>query len=107
VSVEFGASLPPVVSSSDAGFSHLVQSHSTFDEKPLDDLFSFDQFPDNHVEQSSHLVDPTTDFFTSSFYAGHSQNPYGLSDTFDAKHFDLQTASGATHVSDEALAAEV
>ena len=48
-----------------------------------------------------------TDFFSSAIFE-HASNPYGLSDQFDCKSFDLQTASGATlFVSDEALAAEI
>ncbi|KAF2241630.1 hypothetical protein BU26DRAFT_440549 [Trematosphaeria pertusa] len=78
---------------------------------PIDSLFDFDQFPDTTnnntvVDSASGLVD--TDVFFSSAIFGQADllHPYGLSDPLDAKHFDLQTASGATLVSDEALAAE-
>ena len=94
------------VSTSDSGLPHLIQPHAPVtNDKPLDDLFAFDAFPDNHVDQSVGLVE--SDFFTSSFFDASATNPYGLSDSFDAKSFDLQTASGATNVSDEALAAEI
>jgi transcriptional activator HAC1 len=58
------------------------------------------------VDQPASLAD-STEFFAQSFFEPPAVNPYGLSDAYDAKHLDLQTASGATHVSDEALAAEV
>ncbi|KAJ4377635.1 transcription factor that binds to CRE motif [Neocucurbitaria cava] len=86
-----------------------------FDEKPvvLDNLFDFDQFPEGSpsaacVEPTTGLADPSSvDFFGSALF-GHSSSsiPYGFPDGFDAKFSDLQSASGATIVSDEVLAAE-
>ncbi|KAF2133166.1 hypothetical protein P153DRAFT_282681 [Dothidotthia symphoricarpi CBS 119687] len=80
-----------------------------FDEKPqMENLFDFDQFPEApaSMEPSTGLPD-SVDFFGSAF-TGHNSNPfpYGFSDGFDAKFSDLQSASGATFVSDEALAAD-
>ncbi|KAL5120598.1 transcription factor that binds to CRE motif [Pleosporales sp. CAS-2024a] len=101
---------------SDLGLSHLIQSHSTEDEKPivLDNLFDFDQFPEasSSLEQSQQptfgMVDSHVDLFGGSLVGyGHSSNPFGFPDGFDAKFSDLQSASGATFVSDEALAAEL
>ncbi|KAH7380663.1 hypothetical protein BKA66DRAFT_442208 [Pyrenochaeta sp. MPI-SDFR-AT-0127] len=87
-----------------------------FDEKPvvLDNLFDFDQFPEGSSTAPS--MEPTTgladscsvDFFGSALFShGSSSIPYGFPDGFDAKFSDLQSASGATYVSDEALAAEL
>lgn len=89
----------------------------------MDDLFNFDQFPEqnnngnnmsmnlnalsninNADSASAHLDAP--DFFTDSFFDGTASNPYGLSDPYDTKCFDLQTTSGATNVSDGVIASE-
>ncbi|KAF1842463.1 uncharacterized protein K460DRAFT_420370 [Cucurbitaria berberidis CBS 394.84] len=87
-----------------------------FDEKPvvLDNLFDFSQFPEGSpsaacMEPTTGLADPSSvDFFGSALF-GHSSSStsYGFPDGFDAKFSDLQSASGATFVSDEALAAEL
>ncbi|KAF2115871.1 hypothetical protein BDV96DRAFT_646048 [Lophiotrema nucula] len=93
----------------DISFPYTLQSHTqhAVDEKPLDSLFDFDQFPENHVESVSGLVDHN-DFFAGHIFHDTHANPYGLSDNFGARHFDLQTDSGAAYnASDEALAAEV
>ncbi|KAF2019633.1 hypothetical protein BU24DRAFT_386643 [Aaosphaeria arxii CBS 175.79] len=92
----------------DAGLSYSFQPHMpSFDDKPLDDLFSFDSFPETQLEQSATSLVDSSDFFTGSLFDAHTSNPYGLSDAFDTKHhFDLQTASGAALTAcDEALAA--
>jgi transcriptional activator HAC1 len=102
VSVELGAALPAIVTSSDAGFPYSLQPH--FDEKPLESLFDFDQFPEN---QESISMDDPTDFFNSAIFE-HSSNSYNLTDQFDVKSFDLQTASGAaTYACDGVLAVEI
>ena len=80
-------------------------SQPTMDEKPLESLFDFDQFPENNT--ISGLVDHSDFFHQNVFDDAHTANPYGLSDQFSARHFDLQTDSGATLVSDGSLAAEV
>ncbi|OAL43289.1 hypothetical protein IQ07DRAFT_650353 [Pyrenochaeta sp. DS3sAY3a] len=80
----------------------------------LDNLFDFDQFPEGTstatcLEPTISMADPSSvDFFGSALF-GHSSssNPYGFPDGFDAKFSDLQSASGATFVSDEVLAAEL
>ncbi|KAF2727962.1 hypothetical protein EJ04DRAFT_569916 [Polyplosphaeria fusca] len=56
-------------------------SQPTMDEKPLDSLFDFDQFPENNV---SGLVDHSDFFQQSIFHDAHTANPYGLSDQFSA-----------------------
>lgn len=100
---------------SDLGLSHFIQPHPTVDEKPvvLDNLFDFDQFPEgsSSLDQQTTfgMADSHVDLFggSSSFFGnGPSSNPFGFPDGFDAKFSDLQSASGATFVSDEALAAE-
>jgi transcriptional activator HAC1 len=106
VSVELAAEYAPAVSSTDTGFPYSLQPHTSFDEKPMDDLFNFNEFPEQSVEQSASLADSAA-LFTGSFFEDTASNPYGLSDTYDAKSFDLQTTSGATHVSDGVLAADI
>lgn len=98
------------------GLSYPLQPHTLIDEKPvvLDNLFDFDQFPEGTstatcLEPTISMADPSSvDFFGSALF-GHSSssNPYGFPDGFDAKFSDLQSASGATFVSDEVLAAEL
>ncbi|CAO2647769.1 Nn.00g086910.m01.CDS01 [Neocucurbitaria sp. VM-36] len=87
-----------------------------FDEKPvvIDNLFDFDQFPEGSpttacMESTTGLADPSSvDFFGSALFSPNSSSlPYGFPDGFDAKFSDLQSASGATYVSDEVLAAEL
>ncbi|KAL7779902.1 hypothetical protein CFE70_009920 [Pyrenophora teres f. teres 0-1] len=95
-------------------YSAAVLCDLQFDEKPaMEDLFDFDQASKrcstttSPVEPAFTMVDPSSvDFFNSNLYeqSFHS-NSYGLLDSFDAKFNDLQSASGATSVSDEALAA--
>jgi transcriptional activator HAC1 len=98
---------------SDGGLSHIVQSHPSVDEKPVvfDTLFDFDQFPEapSAMEQSTlSMADPNVDLFDTSLFGLSSHSaPFGFPDGFDAKFSDLQSASGATYVSDEALAAEL
>ncbi|KZM27152.1 sequence-specific DNA binding [Ascochyta rabiei] len=81
-----------------------------FDEKPvvLDNLFDFDQFPEGSLS-----VEPSTgmahhdDFFGAGFFGSSSTSNYhGLSDGFDAKFSDMQSASGAPFGCDEVLAAD-
>ena len=116
VSVGFGynGGLPSV--GSDLGLSHFIPPHPTVDEKPvvLDNLFDFDQFPEGStsMDQSQQpafgMADSHVDLFGGSLFGhGPSSNPFGFPDGFDAKFSDLQSASGATYVSDEALAAEL
>jgi transcriptional activator HAC1 len=98
---------------SDAGLSHYVQPHSSVDEKPvvLDNLFDFDQFPEGSPSAMEHptfgMADSHVDLFDASLF-GHGSHSasFGFPDGFDAKFSDLQSASGATSVSDEALAAD-
>lgn len=116
VSVGFGlgfSSLSPV--GGDACLSHFIQPHSPVDEKItlLDDLFDFDHFPQegspaSGLEDPFGLGDTLVDVNGSSLFnlSPHS-NPYGFPDGFDAKYSDMQSASGATYVSDEALAADL
>ncbi|KAI2474415.1 bZIP-2 multi-domain protein [Pyrenophora tritici-repentis] len=95
-------------------YSAAVLCDLQFDEKPaMEDLFDFDQASKrcstttSPVEPAFTMVDPSSvDIFNSNLYeqSFHS-NSYGLLDSFDAKFNDLQSASGATSVSDEALAA--
>jgi transcriptional activator HAC1 len=117
VSVGFGYNHGALPSAgSDLGLSHFIQPHPSVDEKPvvLDNLFDFDQFPEgsSSLEQQQptfSMADSNVDLFggSSSFFGnGPSSTLYGFSDGFDAKFSDLQSASGATFVSDEPLAAE-
>ncbi|KAF2787975.1 hypothetical protein K505DRAFT_315761 [Melanomma pulvis-pyrius CBS 109.77] len=99
------SSLQTTVASCDAGFPYNLQPHNLFDEKPLESLFDFDQFPE-HTQEPTSMGDQT-DFFSSAIFE-HSSNSYSLSDQFDVKNFDLQTAPGAAiYASDEALAVEI
>ena len=105
VSVDLGAGLSTSVSSSDMGFPYSLQPHSSIDNgKSIDSLFDFDQFPDTAVEPTTGLLDGDVFFSTSLFE--QPDTSFDQADLFDAKHFDLQTAFGATHVSDGALAEE-
>jgi len=81
------------------GFPHSFEPSHTFDENAVSDFFDLSRFDETETTQG---------FFNNSFVPQDSANPYGLGDSFDAKHFDLQTDSGATNlVSDETgLAAE-
>ena len=114
VSVDFGHGLP--LTSGDLGLSYTLQPHAPVDEKPvvLDNLFDFDQFPEGSpttacMEPTTGLADSSSvDFFGSALFGHNSTSiPYGFPDGFDAKFSDLQSASGATYVSDEVLAAEL
>lgn len=114
VSVDFRNGLP--LAGGDLGLSYTLQPHAPVDEKPvvLDNLFDFDQFPEGSttatsMEPTISMADPSSvDFFGSALFCpGSVSNPYGFPDGFDAKFSDLQSASGATFVSDEALAAEL
>lgn len=96
----------------DLGFSFAFPplAPAPLDDKPLETLFDFDQFPDatspdGGMEPTTGLVDGDV-FFSSSLFTHHDAD-FGLSDHLDAKHFDLQIAPGATHVSDGALAAGI
>ena len=100
--------------SSDLSFSYSLQPNLTLsDEKPLDDLFHFESFPEGDAaattgaDVSLTALADSSEFFSQSFFDQPAVNPYGLSDSFDAKHFDLQTAPGAPNGSDGTLAAEV
>lgn len=98
------------LSAGDMGFALGFQHHLPIDnDKPLDEsLFDFDQFPDPStgcsLEPSHGLLDNDVCFSTDLF--GNHESGFGLFDQFDAKYPDLQTAPGATHVSDGALAAD-
>lgn len=114
VSVDFGHGL--TLAGGDLGLSYTLPPHAPVDEKPvvLDNLFDFDQFPEGSttaasMEPTIGLADPcAVDFFGSALFShGSSAISYGFPDGFDAKFSDLQSASGATYVSDEALAAEL
>jgi len=100
----------------DLGLSHIVQPHSSVDEKPviIESLFDFDQFPEGSpasaMEPNFSLADSHVDLFGSAnigFGLGTSSTSVGFLDSFDANLSDLQSASGATYVSDEALAVEL
>ena len=112
VSVGFGASGLSSVGG-DLGLSHFVPTHAPVDEKPvvLDNLFDFDQFPEGSsasMEPSFGMADHHVDIFGSALFGpGSHSASFGFPDSFDAKFSDLQSASGATYVSDEALAAEL
>ncbi|KAL1649050.1 transcription factor that binds to CRE motif [Didymella pomorum] len=76
-----------------------------FDSKPvvLDNLFDFDQFPEEPTVSLAH----NDDFFGSAFFGSGSTSDYsGLPDGFDAKFSDMQSASGAPFGCDGALAAD-
>lgn len=114
MSVDFGHGL--ALSGGDLDLSYPLQHHDPVDEKPviLDNLFDFDQFPEGSttatsMESTISLADAqSVDFFGSALFGTSSiSTPYGFPDGFDAKFSDLQSASGATYVSDEALAAEL
>ncbi|KAI4681111.1 uncharacterized protein J4E88_005617 [Alternaria novae-zelandiae] len=86
-----------------------------FDEKSvvMENFFDFDPFPKCSptstapMEPPFSMVDSSSvdAFGPTSFDHGSYSNSYGFLDGFDAKFNDLQSASGATSVSDEALAA--
>lgn len=114
MSVDFGRGL--ALPGGDCGLPYALPPHATVDEKPvvMDDLFTFDAFPEGattatagSMESTLGLADPSVDFFGSALH-GHDSisTSYGFADGFDAKFSDLQSASGATLVSDGALAAE-
>jgi transcriptional activator HAC1 len=107
VSVEFPGALPAGVSPINLDFSYPLTQPS-FDDKPLEDLFSFDSFPINesdvHVDQSSHLVDHP-DFFATCVFDPLVSDSFSLSDQFDAKPFDMQTTSGAATACDDVVLA--
>lgn len=114
MSIDFGRGL--ALPDGDSSLSYPLQPHATLDEKPvvMDDLFTFDAFPEGSttttagaMESAMGLADPSGDFFGSALFGHDSISPpYGFADSFDAKFSDLQSASGATLVSDGALAAE-
>ncbi|RAR05115.1 transcriptional activator hac1 protein [Stemphylium lycopersici] len=96
-------------------YSAAVLCDLQFDDKPIlmENFFDFDQFPKcsptttTPMEPAFSMVDSSSvDVFGSTVFdhSSHS-NSYGFLDGFDAKFNDLQSASGATSVSDEALAA--
>jgi len=110
VSVEFGS-----LTTGDLCLPFSLQPYDPIDEKPvMEDLFDFDQAASKRSPTTTSSVEPafsmvdtsSVDLFGSNLYE-HSfhSNSYGLLDSFDAKFHDLQSASGATSVSDEALAA--
>lgn len=86
-------------------FSLSTLAPAPMDEKPIDNLFDFDQFPDasGGLDAPTGLVDGDV-FFSNNLFGPHDAG-LDFSDHLDAKHLDLQTAPGATHVSDGALAA--
>lgn len=93
----------------DLGFPFSLPSFAPapVDEKPLDTLFDFDQFPDatGGLDAPTGLVDGDV-FLSNSLFGSHDAG-LDFSDHLDAKQLDLQTAPGATHVSDGALAAGI
>lgn len=101
VSVDFSVRGLPV---GDMGFPLAFQPHTPVDKQPIEDLFDFDQFTNNEMGPTTCLVDHDP-FFTTGLFDGTHTPDFDLSDHLDAKHFDLQTASGAATASDEALAA--
>ncbi|CAN9146406.1 unnamed protein product [Alternaria alternata] len=103
------------LSTGDLGLPFSVQPYAPVDEKSvvMENFFDFEPFPKcsptttapmepafSMVDSSSGDVFGPTPFDHSSF-----SNSYAFLDGFDAKFNDLQSASGATSVSDEALAA--
>ncbi|EUC37077.1 hypothetical protein COCCADRAFT_23332 [Bipolaris zeicola 26-R-13] len=96
-------------------YSAAVLCDLQFDEKPvvMENFFDFDQFPkcspttSAPMEPAFSMVDSSSvDVFGSTLFDHSStSSSYGFLDGFDAKFHDLQSASGATSVSDEALAA--
>jgi transcriptional activator HAC1 len=112
VSVGFGYNNTGLPLGGDISLPHFVQPHSQLDEKPvvLDNLFDFDQFPEgsSSMEPTFGMADSHVDLFGSNLFGnGPHSASFGFPDGFDAKFSDLQSASGATFVSDEALAAEL
>jgi transcriptional activator HAC1 len=79
----------------------------------MENFFDFEPFPKCSptttapMEPAFSMGDSSSvDVFgPTSFDHNSFSNSYGLLDGFDAKFNDLQSASGATSVSDEALAA--
>jgi transcriptional activator HAC1 len=102
VSVNFGQGLP---NGGDPCLSYSLQPLCSVDSKPvvLDNLFDFDQFPEEPTVSLAH----NDDFFGSAFFGSGSTSDYsGLPDGFDAKFSDMQSASGAPFGCDGALAAD-
>jgi transcriptional activator HAC1 len=111
VSVDFGDKHSALPLGCDLGLPNFVQRYSQLDDKPgvLDNLFDFDQFPEgaSSMEPTFGMVDTNVDIYDSNLFSnGPPSASFGLLDSFDAKYSDLQNASGATYVCDEALAAE-
>jgi transcriptional activator HAC1 len=74
----------------------------------MENFFDFDQCSTTTsacMEPAFSVADPSFDVFGPTFYEHNYPTSYGSLDSFDAKFHDLQSASGATSVSDEALAA--
>ncbi|KAF2712479.1 hypothetical protein K504DRAFT_205129 [Pleomassaria siparia CBS 279.74] len=96
----------PIIASNDSGFFPSLESlHPYDDEKPIESLFDFESFPENNEEPAS--MGDQSDLFSSTLFE-HSSNTYGLSDQYDVKNFDLQTASGAAlFACDGALAVDI
>lgn len=107
VSVGFGQGLPH---GGDPCLSYSLQPLHSVDSKPsvLDNLFDFDQFPENSLSaESSVSLAHSDDFFGTAFFGTGSTSDYsGLPDGFDAKFSDMQSASGAPFGCDGALAAD-
>jgi transcriptional activator HAC1 len=110
VSVDFGT-----LSTGDLGLPLSLQPYAPVDDKSvvMENFFDFDPFPKCSptttapMEPTFSMVDSCSvdAFGPTSFDHGSYSNSYGFLDGFDAKFNDLQSASGATSVSDEALAA--
>ncbi|RMZ71628.1 bZIP transcription factor [Pyrenophora seminiperda CCB06] len=93
-------------------YSAAVLCDLQFDEKPvMENFFDFESFnkptPATTPVELAFSMDPCSVDFNGSTFFEHSShsNSCSLLDGFEAKFHDLQTASGATSVSDEALAA--
>ncbi|EOA82856.1 uncharacterized protein SETTUDRAFT_96644 [Exserohilum turcica Et28A] len=103
------------LSTGDLGLPFSIQPFAPVDDKPvvMENFFDFDQFPkcspttSTPMEPAFSMVDSSSvDVFGSTLFDHNAySNSYGFLDGFDAKFHDLQSASGATSVSDEALAA--
>lgn len=101
VSVDVGG---PGLASGDLDFPLTFQPNPSLDDKPLESLFDFEQF-DDPVGPSPSLLDNDVPF-TPALFGGLPNVPgFDFSDQYDAKHFEMQTASGAAFASDETFAA--
>ncbi|XP_014550681.1 hypothetical protein COCVIDRAFT_42862 [Bipolaris victoriae FI3] len=105
---------PPTPEFDPTQYSAAVLCDMQFNEKLImESFFDFDRFPkycstSTSPEPAFNIINlSSVDVLGSALFecSSHS-NPWGFHDNFDAKFYDLQNASGATSVSDEAFAAE-